>query len=304
MKTILLTGASGFLGWNLCRTALGKYHVAGMMFKRGINLPGVDAIFCDITDYSALKAVFSKVRPDFVIHCAAFSNPNFCQRNPEISWLVNVTASVNIAGLCSDAAIPCVFTSSDLVFDGNAPPYNESSRVSPVNLYGEQKAEAEKEMLDCHDKMVVCRMPLMYGDAPSDAASFIQQLISDLKNGKAATLFTDEFRTPVSAPDASKGLLLALEKMSGIVHLGGKERVSRYEFGLKLVNQLGKPRSFLKKNLREEIPMPAPRPRDVSLDSSKAFDIGYDPGLIQNELAKLDCINDRRQVPEGLSGPF
>lgn len=147
-------------------------------------------------------------------------------------------------------------------------------------------------------------MPLMYGDAPSDAASFIQQLISDLKNGKAATLFTDEFRTPVSAPDASKGLLLALEKMSGIVHLGGKERVSRYEFGLKLVNQLGKPRSFLKKNLREEIPMPAPRPRDVSLDSSKAFDIGYDPGLIQNELAKLDCINDRRQVPEGLSGPF
>lgn len=296
MNKILITGASGFLGWNLCKIASEKFHVSGISHDHIIGLPGVNVHDekCDITDYNSLKKLISKIKPDGVIHTAALSNPNFCQNNQSESRLVNVTASVNIAGLCSDLEIPCVFTSTDLVFDGKNPPYSEQSTVAPVNLYGEQKLEAEQKMLSIHPKMTICRMPLMFGDVPVQAKSFIQPWIADIDCGKTLSLFTDEYRTPVSASDASKGLLQMLGSGIKVIHLGGRRSVSRYEFGLLLCNVLGKKCVNITKALQRDFPMAAPRPENVSLDSSKAYSLGFNPGEIQDELAKLDCIKTGR----------
>ncbi len=287
MKKLLVTGASGFLGWHVCQLAQQEWEVYGTYSSHAIEIPGINLLKIDLQDFEELKRIFKEVQPTAVIHTAAQSNPNYCQLHPEESYSINVTASCNIAGLCADDAIVCAFTSTDLVFNGLNAPYRETDAVCPVNIYGEQKVIAEEGMLERYPNTAICRMPLMFGMATPTAKSFIQQFIQTLREGKELSLFIDEFRTPASGTTAAQGLLLALEKVQGRIHLGGKERLSRYEFGQLLVEVLGLPEAGLKACKQEDVKMAAPRPRDVSLDSSKAFALGYAPLALREELERL-----------------
>ncbi|MEH1795136.1 SDR family oxidoreductase [Nostoc sp.] len=287
MKKLLITGASGFLGWHLCQLAKQEWEIYGTYLSHPLEIPGIKMLKVNLTDFRELQRIFSDVKPTAVIHTAAHSQPNFCQTHPEESHEINVTASCNIAGLCADNSIPCAFTSTDLVFDGLNAPYRESDSVCPVNLYGEQKAIAEAGMLERYPMTAVCRLPLMFGAATPTAKSFIQPFIQTLQAEKELNLFVDEFRTPVSGKTAAKGLLLALEKVNGIIHLGGKERISRYDFGKILVEVFQLPATKLKSCRQQDVKMAAARPADVSLDSSKAFALGYEPLSSRKELQEL-----------------
>jgi dTDP-4-dehydrorhamnose reductase len=287
MKKLLVTGASGFLGWNLCQLAKPEWDVYGTYFSHPGEIPGVNLIKVDLRDFEEIKRIFHEIQPAAVIHMAAQSSPNFCQSHPIESHSINVTAACNIAGLCADSSIPCVFTSTDLVFNGLNPPYRETDPVSPVSLYGEQKVIAEEGMLERYPLTAVCRMPLMFGMATPPATSFMQPFIKTLIEGQELSLFTDEFRTPVSGQTAAQGLLLALENVKGRIHLGGKERLSRYDFGRLLVEVLQLPETGLKKCRQKDVKMAAPRPPDVSLDSSMAFALGYAPLSLREELEEL-----------------
>lgn len=287
MKKLLVTGASGFLGWNLCQIAKQEWDIYGMSFSHAVDISDITLLKVDLRDFEELKRIFHEIQPDAVIHTAAQSSPNVCQSNPEESHAINVTASCNIAGLCADYSIPCAFTSTDLVFNGLNPPYKETDSVSPVNLYGEQKVMAEAGMLERYPMTAVCRMPLMFGVAVPPAQSFMQPFIQTLREGKELSLFTDEFRTPASGITAAKGLLLALEKVNGRIHLGGKERMSRYDFGQLLVEVFELPSEGLKGCRQADVKMAASRPPDVSLDSSMAFNLGYSPLSLREELEAL-----------------
>jgi dTDP-4-dehydrorhamnose reductase len=287
MKRLLITGASGFLGWHLCQLAKQEWEIYGTCLSHSIEIPGVKIFKVNLTDFQELQQIFNTIKPAAVIHTAAHSQPNFCQIHPQESHTINVTASCNIAGLCADNSIPCAFTSTDLVFDGLNPPYSETDSVCPVNIYGEQKVIAEAGMLERYPMTAVCRMPLMFGGETPTAKSFIQSFIQTLKEGKELNLFIDEFRTPVSGKTAAKGLLLALEKVNGIIHLGGKERLSRYDFGLLLAEVFQLSTSGIKACRQQDVKMAAPRPTDVSLDSSQAFALGYQPLSIKEELESL-----------------
>ena len=287
MKKLLVTGASGFLGWNLCQLAKPEWDVYGTYFSHPGEIPGVNLIKVDLRDFEEIKRIFHEIQPAAVIHMAAQSSPNFCQSHPIESHSINVTTACNIAGLCADSSIPCVFTSTDLVFNGLNPPYRETDPVCPVSLYGEQKVIAEEGMLERYPLSAVCRMPLMFGMAIPPATSFMQPFIKTLREGQELSLFTDEFRTPVSGKTAAQGLLLALENVKGRIHLGGKERLSRYDFGRLLVEVLQLPETGLKKCRQKDVKMAAPRPPDVSLDSSMAFALGYAPLSLREELEEL-----------------
>jgi dTDP-4-dehydrorhamnose reductase len=282
MKKLLITGISGFLGWNICQLAQ-EWEVYGTYLSHSLNIPGINTLKVNLTNFPEIKQIFHEIHPAAVIHTAAQSQPNFCQTHPE-SYAINVEASSNIAGLCADYNIKCAFTSTDLVFDGLNAPYSETDAVCPVNLYGEQKVMAETAMLERYPMTAVCRMPLMFGMATPTATSFMQPFMQTLKEGKELKLFTDEFRTPVSGQTAAKGLLLALEKVNGIIHLGGKERISRYDLGKLLVEVFQLPSTNLKACRQQDVKMAAPRPSDVSLDSSKAFALGYQPLSLKEEL--------------------
>ncbi|WP_036480178.1 NAD(P)-dependent oxidoreductase [Myxosarcina sp. GI1] len=288
MKKLLVTGASGFLGWNLCQVARKYWQVYGTYFSHLVEIPGVSLTEIDLRDYSSLQQLFVATAPDAVIHTAAASKPNFCQTHPLESYSINVEASLNVARLCAKFNIPCAFTSTDLVFDGKSSFYKESDPVSPISYYGEQKVAAEQKMLAIHPQIAVCRMPLMFGLASPVAGSMLQPMVTNLKAGTELNLFVDEFRTPASATTAAKGLLLAIEKrVTGILHLGGKERISRYDFGLLLANILNLPASLIKPGKQEDVTMAAPRSPDTSLDSSKAFVLGYQPLSLREELLNL-----------------
>ncbi len=288
MKKLLVTGASGFLGWNLCQQVQLHWQVYGTYYTHSVSIPGVNLFKIDLREYRVLQQLFRDIQPDAVIHTAAASKPNYCQINPEESYSINVTVSLNIARLCAEYNIPCAFTSTDLVFDGKNPPYTESDRVSPVTYYGEQKVEAEQKISEIYPAIAICRMPLMFGLSSPVANSFLQSFIGDLKEGKELNLFVDEFRTPASATTGAKGLLLAIEKqVQGILHLGGKERISRYDFGLLLADILQLPSTLIKPAKQQDVIMAAPRSPDTSLDSSKAFNLGYQPLSLREELIDI-----------------
>lgn len=287
MKKLLITGVSGFLGWHLAKIAQSQWQVYGITHTKTLQIPGINLSKIDLTNFNDLQQHFQDIKPDAVIHAAAQSQPNFCQQYPEESAKINVNASLNIADLCSQLEIPCVFTSSDLVFNGLNPPYRETDPVSPISYYGEQKVLAEQGMLERYPKTVICRMPLMFGDVPPHATSFIQPFIQALREGKELKLFIDEFRTPVSGTTAAKGLLLALETPSGILHLGGKERISRYDFVQLMAEVFNLPTDTIKPCRQQDVKMAATRPADVSLDSSKAFNLGYQPLSLREELQRI-----------------
>ncbi|WP_013323756.1 SDR family oxidoreductase [Gloeothece verrucosa] len=284
MKKLLITGASGFLGGNLGKIAASEWDIYGTYCAHPLTLKDVTLIPVDLTDFPSLKQLFAEVNPTAVIHTAAQSKPNFCQQYPEQSYRINVTASLNIAGLCADYNIPCVFTSTDLVFNGLNAPYKETDPVSPISYYGEQKVLAEEGMRKIYPKTAICRMPLMFGLSSPTAESFIQPWIKSLNQGKEINLFIDEFRTPVSGSTAARGLLLALEKVAGILHLGGVEKISRYQFGLLMAEVLQLPIDLIKSCRQKDLSFAAPRPADVSLDSSQALALGYNPLSLREEL--------------------
>lgn len=287
-QKLLVTGASGFLGWNICQVAKSQWDVYGTYNSSPVTDTGVKFIKTDLTVLADFQQLWKQIKPDAVIHAAAASKPNFCQENPQLSHQINVIAAGNIASLCVEAGIPCVFTSTDLVFDGLNPPYGEADPVCPINIYGEQKVKAEQEILGRYPQAAICRMPLMYGIASPHTGSFIQGFIKTLKSGNSLNLFDDEFRTPVSGTTAARGLLLAIEKrVNGILHLGGKQRISRYEFGLLMAQVLDLPIDKITPGKQQDVKSIAPRSPDTSLDSSQAFDLGYEPPLIMEELAAL-----------------
>lgn len=287
MKKLLITGASGFLGWNICCSAYKSWEIVGTVFTHPVKIKGVKTVQTDLTHFREFKKIFKEIGPDAVIHTAALSSPDYCQQNKALTRKINVDTPVNIAGLCADAGIPFAFTSSDLVFDGLNAPYREDDPVCPVNLYGEQKVRAEQGILNRYPGAAVCRMPLMFGDPGPAASSFFQTMVTALRKGRELRLFEDEFRSPVSGQTAARGLLVAIAKMKGLYHLGGRERISRYHFGLLLMGVLGTRDAKIIRCCQKDVATAATRPPDISLDSSKAYSTGYNPLPLKDQLEEL-----------------
>jgi dTDP-4-dehydrorhamnose reductase len=166
---LLITGISGFLGWHIQAILQRKsyanlhknYQIYGTYYNHKPPLNHIKLIHINLTNYQDVKNLFFTIKPDAVIHTAAASQPNYCQLNPDISYQINVTATVNIAQLCAENQIPLIFTSTDLVFDGKNAPYTETSLVNPVNIYGEQKLLAEQKILDIYPQIAIARPSCM-----------------------------------------------------------------------------------------------------------------------------------------------
>lgn len=273
---LLVTGATGFVGSNLVEVAQDAWSVwgtAGRSAGEG-QFPALQNV--DLCDYKKTKAYLKSARPDAIIHLAAHSNPNECQDDPRTDRL-NIEAAADLAGLASDSHIPFVFSSTDLVFDGRSAPYDELAAPNPISRYGEQKVAAEEKIAQRYDRATICRLPLMFGWAPAGGKCLLRAMMQSLRAGEPLTLFDDEFRTPVDAADAARGLLLALDNPGELLHLGGPMRISRFELGhlLAMALKIDEPTIIAKS--QDEVAMAAPRPKDVALISEKAAELGYSP---------------------------
>lgn len=275
---LLITGASGFLGWHLARLALESGPVIAIGNQTQPDLPAATCVQTDLVDPDARKQLLADHQPDAVIHCAAISKPNLCEEQPEQSHAINVDAALHLATLCAQRKIPFAFTSTDLVFDGQHGMYDEEATPNPVNLYGQQKWQAEQAILNANPAATVCRLPLMYGAPSPHAHSFLAFMLEAVNTNTACKLFSDEFRSVANVTCVARGLLLALRPdISGTLHLGGPERVSRYDIGLILARHMNVEADMFAPLTQDELQMAASRPPDVSLNSRKANALGYSP---------------------------
>ena len=266
---ILLTGASGQLGAYLLRelAAAGMEVTAWSGARRG-ELFGVSLQPVDLADGDAVAVAFRQARPEAILHAAAVASVAECHRDPERARRVNVGGTAALAELAAAAGARLVLVSTDLVFDGERAPYREADLPAPLSAYGRSKADAEAAALAA-PRAAVARVSLLFGRALTGRPSFFDQQADALRGGRPVTLFIDEWRTPLHLATAARALVtLARADFSGVLHVGGPERLSRLEMGQRLARFLGADPGVIVPALRADAPAPEPRPRDVSLGSS------------------------------------
>ncbi|MEO1093291.1 MAG: SDR family oxidoreductase [Cyanobacteria bacterium J06638_28] len=288
MRSLLVTGASGFLGWHTCRLLASDWQVWGTHNTQPLAMDWGTVHPLDLRSEISIQQCWETVKPDAVLHTAAISKVNQCQQDPEGSWPINVDASVKLARRCAASGIPFLFTSTDLVFDGTQAPYCETDVPSPINHYGQQKASAEAAIQAVYPQATICRLPLLYGAKAPTAGCFLQGFLAAIAAGKTLTLFTDEVRTPAEVTDVVGGLNLVLQqRLTGIVHLGGPQRLNRYELGRLIATAFDLPASAMQPCLQSSVALPAPRPKDVSLNSQKALALGFTPRTVEAALPAI-----------------
>lgn len=272
---LLITGASGFLGYHLLAKAVSEYDCIALGHQRLPEKDGVKALKADLCNYRELGDLIEELQPDMLIHAAAMADTAQCEKNQEASYALNVEATLNLGGICADLRIPMVFTSTDLVFDGKKGNYTETDTVNPLNRYGEHKAMAEEQLLRVYPEALIGRLSMMFGERAAGEHNYLQQLLRQLEQGLRPKLFFDEFRSICGAYEAARALLYFAGKQSGLLHLAGPERLSRYEFGLRVCRSFGFDESLLEPCSSDEVNTGSKRPKDVSLDVSKAAAAGF-----------------------------
>ncbi|MFI4883450.1 MAG: SDR family oxidoreductase, partial [Phycisphaerales bacterium JB064] len=254
--------------------------------------------------------------PDAVIHCAANARTAECEKSPEAAHRDNVLATERLARACADQPdphhpqhaqhphhvphpIPLVVCSTDLVFDGERPGgmYAEGDATGPLNAYARSKLAMERMLAAMGSHAIIARLPLLFGPPANKTANgtapgcFLSAWAEHLRGGQELVLFTDEWRTPLSARDAARGLLACLGRGAPgqTYHVTGADRVDRYDLGRRFAARaagpLGFDASLMKAGVQADVPMPAPRARDVSLDGTRARnDLGFVPRPLDEEL--------------------
>ncbi len=269
MRT-LLTGASGQLGAYLLRALQrrGADCVAWSGTREEV-LFGVPLRPVDLTDPGDVARAFREAAPTCVIHAAALARVGDCHRDPDRARRVNVDGSRILAELCQQAGARLVYVSTDMVFNGEQGNYREDDPPAPLSEYGRTKAAAEQAVLVNPNTSIV-RVSLLYGPSLTGRPSFFDEQVMALRTGQPVTLFADEWRTPLDLHTAALALLAVADSdYTGMLHVGGPERLSRLEMGYQLAACLRLDPSPIVVTSRSQAPAAEPRPRDLSLDSSR-----------------------------------
>lgn len=270
-KRLLVTGASGFLGGHVAHLATGGWRVYGLWHRQRLALPGVEAVSLDLRDGATTRRMLDVVRPHVVVHCAALTDLDYCETHPDEARLVNVESTRAVARWCGENGARLVFVSSDMVFDGKRGLYRETDDTKPINIYGKTKVEGERIVSTLCSNHLIARAALIYGRPRTAGSSFSTWIEQRLLAGEPVPLFYDQYRTPVLVLDLAAALLeLCTMNHVGVLHLAGPERVDRYTFGSCLARTLGYNAALLLKRRITDGPTVAPRPQDVSLDTTLA----------------------------------
>lgn len=254
-----VTGAGGLIGSHVVRLA--------PELAPGWQTVPLRRQLLDLGDAHAVHARFEAERPRLLVHCAAMTNTAACERDPTRAHQANVEVTARLAELF--AAGRMLFFSTDLVFDGSKGWHEEGDATRPLGVYGATKAEAERIVLK-HPNHLVLRTSMNGGRSPTRDRGFNEQLRNAWKRKETATLFTDEFRCPLPAQITARAAWeLALQPLTGIWHVAGAQRLSRWEIGELVAQRCPelKPR-IQPASLRDYDG--APRAPDVSLNCAKA----------------------------------
>lgn len=280
---VIVTGASGVLGsavFSAFKNA--GFNVTGLANSRaGDNLQKLD-----LTSWDELDAFFTNSKPDWVIHCAAERRPDVAEKDPMAAQRLNAEVPRHLASLSKVLKFKLVYISTDYVFDGTSPPYTPSSLTNPIQLYGKSKRDGEIAVLEIDGaKVIVLRVPVLYGPAPKNSDSAINILLDVVQDQSGKTYRMDHYATryPTNVLDIADFLvrLAGLKnQVPPILHYSGDEPFTKYEICLTFAKILGLPHKHI-------IPDAEPptgeavttRPRDCRLYTKETEDLGVEGGL-------------------------
>jgi dTDP-4-dehydrorhamnose reductase len=267
---MLITGASGLLGQEMCSHFKEKVTLVRQGFAHGHS----QDLACDLREPRDTRILVEEARPDLVVHCAAYREPDYCEEHQQDARALNVGAVESLLHALP-AAARFVLISTDYVFDGEHPPYGETSPVCPVSEYGRHKAEAEA-MVAQRPGSLILRIPVLVGPDPRpNKPGFLQQMAHQIRSGHAAVVDDVLVRHPTWTRDVAEALDFLLSRgESGIYHASSPEGGTRYQLTCKLAGLLGLSHAHLTPS-KTVIHRAARRPHNSQLSSAKLASLGF-----------------------------
>jgi dTDP-4-dehydrorhamnose reductase len=271
---VLVTGGTGLLG----------YWVTRVFMERGFKVystyhekapPDLEVVWVrlDLEDPESIARVVEGVKPGIVVHTAAYTDVDGCEVNRERAYRVNYLATAALAKASKGAEL-FIYISTDYVFDGSRGMYREGDVPAPLNYYGLSKLLGEVAVAATLSNSTIVRVSGLYGYSPAGRRNFGVIAFEKLSRGEPVEAFIDQRLSPTYVKFLAEKLVKLVDaRVTGVIHIAG-EGLSRYEFATILAEVLGVSRDLVKPKRLAEAKLVAPRPRDSSLDTSKARELG------------------------------
>jgi dTDP-4-dehydrorhamnose reductase len=274
VQSILITGASGLLGSNLAVDYSSEYQVWGVFHRHHLRLPGVRMIGADLAEPRQASMIIGKVKPDLVVHCAAATDIDRCQREPDWAFRLNRDMAEEVAKAALEHEADLIHISTDAIFSSEEMPHDEQEAPSPNNVYGESKLAGEQVVLAAHPAALVVRTNLFGRNLRLGKSSLAEWFLSKFSSGEVVNGFTDVFFSPVLVNDLGELLLECWRRgVDGILHIGGKDCLSKFEFGQRLAVTFGFAPDLVLRSDLAAASLTAPRSRRLCLNCSRAESI-------------------------------
>lgn len=273
---ILITGASGFLGWHIASTlAAQPNNVFAIAHRNSPVIKNVHWIPHDLRYSEGMDRIFEEVQPNIVIHTAAMTSVKECDTNRTEATIVNIKSTERIAELCERGGVYLIYTSTDLVFDGTRGNYSEEASTNPISFYARTKRVAEEVVQSYTTNHTIFRFALLYGPPSPHSRSFLGWMGDGFRNNESVTLFIDQVRTPLYVKDAVDIINKLIFRKShtpkiNLIHAGGPERLSRVDIGRIYCDVFGYKKSLIQEIKMEEKGEVVNDAADVSLVIEKA----------------------------------
>ena len=272
---LLVTGASGLLGLNLCLQAAPQHLVLGVARRRLAFAP-FETVAADLLEGATVPQVLDSSGPDGVVHCAAAADLDYCEAHPELARRLNTDVAEQIARECRARRIRLVHISTDAVFDGTKEgAYSESDEPHPQGVYATTKRDAEMAVAASNPEAIMVRVNF-YGWSLSGRRSLGEFFANNLSHGAAVLGFTDVTFCPAFVGDLADTLLkLLASDLHGVYHAVGKEAMSKFEFGTAIARKFGFDESLISPASVERSGLSARRSHNLWLATDKlSTDLG------------------------------
>ena len=257
---VLVTGSCGMLGRLVCSSLSAEHTVLAT------DIVG-ECEQLDISNTDRVFEVFGRFQPETVIHCAAMTDVDGCERDPDRAYLVNAIGTWNIACACAHFGCPVVYVSTDYVFDGTKEsPYTEFDKPNPINVYGASKLAGEEAVRDLCAKHFIVRTSWVIAPHGKNFALTIlnlaKQRIVENETDKPLTIVADQIGSPTYAKDLAQFLSsLVGSPLYGIYHFTNSGYCSWYEFASKVIEFAGIDQVKVVPIKSEDWPTPTRRPK-------------------------------------------
>jgi len=261
---IVVTGADGQLGVELVPTLSVRTEVIGTTIAD-----------LDVTDHDCADRI-AALAPDWVVHAAAATDVDGCEREPERAMVVNAEGTRLVAEGCRRAGAGLVYLSTDYVFDGRkGAPYTEADTPAPLNAYGRSKLEGERAVRSVVSRWLIVRTAWLYG---TQGKNFVKSILGKVKDGEPLGIVDDQVGSPTYAADLAGAVALLLSLgLTGVFHVTNGGSCSWYEFTREILRLTGVDVTSVKRITTEELSRPARRPGYSVLENAAWKAAGLPP---------------------------